>query len=98
MVNRMSEKHIDIDHQARACIGAARDAVSECVPHSPGLRRLLNEPRLYFREHADEIIAELRRGPDPRSLMQACTGSLDAEHDRRKRSSQVLALGHGRPH
>lgn len=47
-------------------ISAARNAVSQCVPYSPELRQLLNEPPLYFREHADEIIAQLRGGPDPR--------------------------------
>lgn len=45
-------------------IGAARDAVAQCIPYQPALRALLDEPVLYFRDHADEIIAQLRRGPD----------------------------------
>jgi hypothetical protein len=45
-------------------IGVARDAVAQCLPYNPRLRQLLDQPVLYFQDHADEIIAALRRAPD----------------------------------
>lgn len=43
-------------------LAAARDAVAKCVPYRPTLNRFLNEPVLYFQDHANGIITELRRG------------------------------------
>ena len=43
-------------------LATARDAVAKCVPFRPTLERFLEEPVLYFQDHAQEIIAELRKG------------------------------------
>lgn len=43
-------------------IAAARDAVAKCVPYKSALARFLDEPVLYFQDHAKEIIYELRKG------------------------------------
>jgi len=43
-------------------LAAARDAVAKCVPYQPALDRFLEEPVLYFQDHAHEIIVELRKG------------------------------------
>lgn len=43
-------------------LGSARDAVAKCVPFRLTLERFLEEPALYFQNHAHEIIAELRKG------------------------------------
>lgn len=47
-------------------IADARAAVARCIAHHPSLRRFLDEPVLYFREHADELIAELRHAQQDR--------------------------------
>jgi hypothetical protein len=43
-------------------LAAARDAVARCVPYRPSLSLFIREPVLYFQDHADEIIEELRTG------------------------------------
>jgi hypothetical protein len=43
-------------------LSSARDAVAKCVPYRPTLEPFLEEPVLYFQDHAQEIIAELRKG------------------------------------
>lgn len=43
-------------------LAAARDAVAKCVPYRSTLARFLEEPVLYFQDHAHEIITELRKG------------------------------------
>lgn len=43
-------------------LSVARGAVAKCIPYRPSLGYVLDEPALYLRDHASEIIVQLQSG------------------------------------